>query len=553
MYEIFKMKLTRDLDLVQARSCVRQISTLVGFNDQDQVRLSTAIYEIASHVLKGSDEVNIVVSIDINNGVSQTMVFQVCGNKKDVDGQVVPVEKASEQLYIAVRLIGYFNVDTLSHGDTVFTLKKHLPVKSLLTNQCCREIAHQIAKHPPENLIEDIFRYNQELMRAMNELQLKQEGLLQINKELEETNRGVIALTLELEEKAERLRFLSFRDKMTGLYNRTYFEEEMNRLDQGRNYPVSIIVLDLDNLKLVNDSLGHKAGDELLITCAKLLQKSTRNEDVLARIGGDEFVLILPKTDTAQAVRVMERIKRAIREDEDTNAKFPLRVSMGCATSVGPIDSLAETFKKADTNMYKEKLSSSSTSQGSIVRSLMSTLAERDIISFNHAKRIGDMAKKMGEEIGMPMEKINELILLSQLHDLGKVGIPDSILFKPGKLTSEEWEIMKCHPEIGQRIAKNSAPLRFIADLILLHHERWDGKGYPVGLKGKEIPLECRIIAIIDAFDAMTNDRPYKKRISVQEAFAEIENCADSQFDPELVGKFISLIKYDLCYAQKYG
>lgn len=172
----------------------------------------------------------------------------------------------------------------------------------------------------------------------------------------------------------------------------------------------------------------------------------------------------------------------------------------------------------------------------------MRALEARDFITEGHVDRLQDLVSSLGREIGLPQRDINDLRLIAQFHDIGKVGIPDHILFKPGPLTSEEMTEMRRHSEIGHRIAQSSPDLVPIADFILKHHEWWDGNGYPLGLKGEETPLECRIIAIADAYEAMTSNRPYRQAMLPQEAIDELKRCAGTQFDTQLVEKFIKTL-----------
>lgn len=340
----------------------------------------------------------------------------------------------------------------------------------------------------------------------------------------------------------KRLEFLSLHDQLTGLHNRAYYEAELDRLEGGREYPVSIITADLDGLKLINDTLGHGTGDRLLCRCAEILRESLRQSDLLARIGGDEFSAILRRTDHATGEAIMRRIRdKIILINQDDDA-VPLGISIGIATAEDKNTSLKETYKQADDSMYRDKLYRSSSSRGKIVQSLLAALAERDYITEGHARRLEDLCRAIGEKIDLSSHQLTDLALLAQVHDLGKVGIPDQILYKPGPLNDDEWEVMRGHPEKGYRIASASPDLAGVADLILKHHERWDGSGYPLGLKGKEIPIECRIMAIIDAFDAMTNKRPYNRVKKREEALAEIKRGSGSQFDPELVTIFFSVI-----------
>lgn len=344
-------------------------------------------------------------------------------------------------------------------------------------------------------------------------------------------------------ETEQEMAYMSLHDRLTDLYNRVYFEEEIQRLNYSRLYPISIISADIDGLKLINDTMGHSTGDDLLRSFAEILKANMRSSDVVSRFGGDEFAAILVSTDRPTAERVIERIRKAVaRYNESRSGPF-LSFSMGVATSNNGESSLLDCLKLADDLMYRDKLSRSNSVRSQMVNTLLLTLAEKDHISGGHASRLQEMAIKLGKRMGLNSDQLVNLSLFAQVHDLGKVGIPDRILFKPGKLTEEEWGIMKLHPEKGYRIAVSSPDLSTVADLILRHHERWDGKGYPLGLERTEIPIECRILSIVDAYDAMTNDRPYCKARSHSEALKEIERCAGTQFDPKIVEEFLKMLQ----------
>ncbi|MGM0652669.1 MAG: diguanylate cyclase [Bacillota bacterium] len=344
-------------------------------------------------------------------------------------------------------------------------------------------------------------------------------------------------------ENERRLKYLSMHDQLTGIYNRTFFEAELARLDKSREFPVTIISADLDGLKLINDTMGHNNGDNLLQGCAQVLKKSLRDSDILARVGGDEFSAILTETDKKTGERLVRRIRKAIESYNQDNIELPLSISIGVATADNDDYSLKDLFKRADDMMYRDKLYSSASSRSKIVQSLLATLAERDYITEGHAKRLEKLCRAIGEKVELSSHQLADLALLAQVHDLGKVGIPDTILFKPGPLSEEEWEIMRGHPEKGFRIASSSPDLAGVAELILKHHERWDGKGYPLGLKETEIPVECRILSMVDAFDAMTSQRPYNTIKTPGEAMKEIKKCSGCQFDPKLVPIFLTILK----------
>jgi len=343
----------------------------------------------------------------------------------------------------------------------------------------------------------------------------------------------------------ERLQHMSFHDSLTGLYNRTYFEEKMRHLEEGTYAPVGMIVCDVDGLKLVNDTLGHSTGDKLLWLTAGIIKKCFRDQDMVCRIGGDEFAIILPNSDLSLVEHACQRIRKAVEKYNLENEEFPLSLSVGFAVSGTIKEDVRYVFKEADNNMYQEKLYRSKSSRSAIVHALMKTLEARDFITEGHADRLQDIVVSLGSVLGLSDRNLTNLRLLAQFHDIGKVGIPDRILFKPGRLSNDEFQEMKRHSEIGHRIAQSAPDLQPIADYILRHHEWWNGAGYPLGLKEESIPLECRILAIADAYDAMTSDRPYRKAMSQKQAFKELVKNSGLQFDPKLVPIFIKVNTLD--------
>lgn len=311
----------------------------------------------------------------------------------------------------------------------------------------------------------------------------------------------------------EQLKHLSLHDPLTGLYNRAYFEEEMRRLDSGRYAPVGILVCDLDGLKLVNDTLGHKAGDELLLNAASIIKNHFRESDVVARIGGDEFAVILPYSTGVTVEKAYHRIKEMVEVHNSTRPKIPLCISIGMAVSSDDLMSMYDTFKEADNNMYREKLNQSHNARRTIVQTLWRALEEREYMIERGSSYLQELVVKLAQAMGLSERSITDLRLLAQFHDIGNIGISEQIFHKPGPLTAEEQVEIQRHCEIGHRIAQSSSELVPIADWILKHHELWDGGGYPLGLKGREIPLECRVLAIASSYHAMTTERPYRKAI----------------------------------------
>ncbi|SMC95766.1 diguanylate cyclase domain-containing protein [Sporomusa malonica] len=357
------------------------------------------------------------------------------------------------------------------------------------------------------------------------------------------------ALQQELAERRQiekKLRYMSYYDGLTGLYNRTFFKQEMRRLEGAGQKPVAIILCDVDGLKLINDTLGHEMGDLLLDAVATVLKASVRSSDVVARIGGDEFAILLPQADGKQVGSICSRIRSAVDMYNAEHLELPLSMSIGYAVAEAGMANAApmnELFREADDNMYREKLHRSRTTRSAIVKALLKALEARDFITEGHGDRMQEWMAELAAALKLSERRTGDLKLLAQFHDIGKVGIPDRILFKPGQLTPEEHIEVQRHADIGYRIAQSISDLIPIADFILKHHERWDGSGYPIGLRGSEIPLECRMLAIVDAYDAMTSDRPYRKALNPAVAAAELKQQAGNQFDPDLTAIFCEIVE----------
>jgi diguanylate cyclase (GGDEF)-like protein/PAS domain S-box-containing protein len=354
---------------------------------------------------------------------------------------------------------------------------------------------------------------------------------------------GIAADITDLKLGEEKLKYLSLHDPLTGLYNRIYFEEEMSRIEKSRYDTVGIISCDVDGLKLVNDTLGHNQGDNLLVAAAGVIKGSFREGDLVARIGGDEFSVVLPNTTEPAVENACQRIQEAVASYNTTNPELPLSISVGFAVSHGAHKSLKDLFKEADNNMYRKKLYHTQSVRSTIVKTLINTLKARDFTTEKRLIRLEKLLVSLAVFIGLPESTTSDLSLLARFHDIGKVGISDSILFKEDPLTSEEWTEMRRHCEIGYRIALSAPDLIPIADWVLKHHEWWNGQGYPLGIKGEEIPIECRLLAIAEAYEALTSVRPYRSEFPHAMAVAELLSRSGTQFDPKLLEKFVEMLE----------
>ena len=359
---------------------------------------------------------------------------------------------------------------------------------------------------------------------------------------------GVVMVVRDVSEQKHKEKvqiYQSYHDVLTGLYNRSFFEEEMKRLDSGRQMPISIIMGDVNGLKLTNDVFGHDEGDTLLRRIAALLSSCCRADDIVARTGGDEFCILLPSTEAEGAEEICQRIYNACSEQDVGNGAAALRlsISLGYATKESAERRLPSVLKAAEDSMYKRKLLESRGQHSSIVSSIRSTLSEKSHETEDHSYRLMNYARMVGMKAMLNSDQLSDLELLALMHDIGKITVDDAILNKSGPLTKAEWEVLKKHPEMGYRIASSSPELLAIANCILAHHERWDGKGYPQGLSGADIPLLSRILSIVDSYDAMTQDRVYRKGLTREQAMEELRRNTGTQFDPELVDIFIQCIE----------
>lgn len=336
----------------------------------------------------------------------------------------------------------------------------------------------------------------------------------------------------------QKINYASKHDVLTGLPNRTYFDSVIRKLDQEKYYPVSISIIDIDGLKLINDTYGHDVGDEAILTFANLLSTSCKDHSFLARIGSDEFGIVFAKSDPERFNDLKDHVFKELANIKIKD--IPLSASCGTAIKTAESQSIEDVLIEAENDMYAQKTLHNQSSRNQVIVALFDSLKDKYEAERDHSDRVSQYCLLMGEKLELTQQERLELEFAGRMHDIGKITIPDNILKKPGKLTDEEWVIMKNHTINGYQILRSADKYSNLADYALTHHERWDGKGYPKGLSGEDIPLFSRIICIADAYEAMTSDRPYRKAMSSKEAIAELRRCSGSQFDPQLVDVFIN-------------
>ncbi|NLT15041.1 MAG: PAS domain S-box protein [Clostridiales bacterium] len=354
---------------------------------------------------------------------------------------------------------------------------------------------------------------------------------------------GVVIVIRDYTEKRfkqKEIEYLSYNDPLTGLYNRRYMEDSIKRLNTARNIPLTLMVIDVNGLKLTNDAFGHEAGDRLLAKVAGIFRKVCRTDDIIGRMGGDEFCILLPNTNEQQADSIKERIQSAA-----SNLKLDpiiLSLAVGYATKTSPEQDIKAIMTAADNLMYKDKIKYGKVMKSQAIDTVLHHINANYEQEHIHTEKVSQYCEAIAEAMGLSKKEITDIKNAAALHDIGKIMVPPQILSKPDKLTQEEYAIIKRHPEIGYQMLKSVDEHVMLAEYVLHHHECWDGTGYPEGLAGENIPLYSRMIAVADAYEAMTAVRPYQKTRTKEEAVAELIRCAGSQFDPEIVTIFIEMV-----------
>lgn len=383
------------------------------------------------------------------------------------------------------------------------------------------------------------------------------------------------AVVIENAKMYEDAKFEAITDGLTKLYNHRHFHEVLGQFIHDKTHGVfSVAMIDVDLFKLYNDLYGHSAGDKALTRIAEIIRQATRQEDIIARYGGEEFAVIFSNIEGHESFKAIEAIRKAVETNfynTSDNNEF-LTISVGVASYPKDGRTAEEILEYADRAMYIAKGSGRNKSvqyskkdehncgvdhnsetermQNSIrsayfsaIYALAATIDAKDHYTYGHSENVSSYAVALAEAAGLDAEKTDIVKNAGLLHDIGKVGIPESILTKDNKLTNEEYDIMKRHVDISISVIKHVPGLIKVIPAIMGHHERYDGNGYPRGIAGENIPVEARCLCIVDAFDAMTTDRPYRRALSVEQAIYELRLCSGTQFDPQLVEVFVKLFE----------
>jgi diguanylate cyclase (GGDEF)-like protein len=371
-------------------------------------------------------------------------------------------------------------------------------------------------------------------------------------------------------EHISKLEDLVNKDGLTGVFNHRYFHDSLKEkiiLSEKNGEPISMIFVDIDYFKHYNDLYGHQRGDEVLRTIGNILKKNIRSTDIAARYGGEEFALILPNTTEEQALLIADRIRSVIEKTkfygEENQPSGVLTASMGVSVFPVKAKSDIELIKSADDALYRAKFFNKNRVETytSILDDLKNDIDERDVelvtsiktlisvinakdrYTYGHSERVVLYSRLLAQKLNLSKEEEDTLIYGAYMHDIGKINIAQDVLMKKMPLLPEEWNMLKQHPENGVEIIKPVKSLQNMIPIILHHHEKYNGTGYPGNLKGEEIPYLARVLTVVDSFDAMTSNRPYNKRKTYEEAIIELRNFSGIQFDPIIAEKFIEVIE----------
>ncbi|WP_418790431.1 diguanylate cyclase [Phosphitispora sp. TUW77] len=487
-------------------------------------------------------------------------------------------------------LIGYAPVEKLGWGvivtypsdsafQSVVYLKNLIAAITLLLSIIVFCIAYRESKaitKPLQKLMEGVkrvaegdYHFNVNVS-SNNEIGVLADSFNAMVERIKDMREDILEKQEKLEKANIELKIMAITDGLTKLYNHRYFQDSLGKaisLARQEGKSVTLMILDIDSFKNYNDLFGHQAGDRLLEELGQLLIRELGPNDMVARYGGEEFTVILYDSDNDSGVLAAEKVRAAVEafpfpgREQQPDGK--VTISIGVASFPENAKSKEELVRLADEALYKAKCCSKNKvelyfsvlddlkhdlnkSEAELINSikmLVRIINAKDKYTYGHSERVGRYAVSIAEEMGLLLEEVKIIRMGAFLHDVGKIEISRSILMKKGPLSEEEFETIRQHPFWGAGIIKAVESLHPVIPLIKYHHERFDGSGYPLGLKGKQIPLHARILAVADSFDAMTTNRPYMKSKNLYEAIEELNQCSGKQFDPEIVDVFLDILQ----------
>ena len=471
------------------------------------------------------------------NAMADTIYALINSLEKQVEDRTQELNESKE----------YFETTLLSVGDGIIATDGQglITVVNPVIEELTGWSKENIYGRPLEEVLTIVYESTQTadeqpVLISENKKQIPIEYTAAPIKDKDDNTTGVVVVLRDVTEekrKLDKIKHLSMHDQLTGLYNRWYMEEEIIRLDKQEHLPLTIMVVDVNGLKLVNDAFGHEMGDQLLEVVSTVLKRESRGREVVGRVGGDEFLILLPKTNQDEAEDIKQGILKAVTLEKLESVVISVAVGYTVKESIN--EDIENIRVSADNQMYKDKLMHGKTMRNQTIETVIRNINFKYDKEQLHTERVSQYCESIARAMGFPEEEVADIKVAGVLHDIGKIVVPPELLNKAEKLTDEEFALIKRHPETGYHILKSVDEYIGLAEDVLTHHENWDGTGYPQGLEGKQIPLNARIIAVADAFEAMTAQRSYQQAKSTDEAIAELKRCAGSQFDPEIVKVFV--------------
>lgn len=487
-----------------------------------------------------------------------------------IGGIIIYTEIITEQIEMEAEIYRereQFKTTLLSVGDAIISTDKKGKIKLMnnvaekLTGWTQKEaenkslekvltLIHEISRKPCDNPAKKALKLGKTVEMGNHTILISKDGKeIPIEdsaapiKDRDGNITGVVIVFRDFTEKRERqkqIEYLSFHDHLTGLYNRRYMEDSIKRLDTKRNMPFSIIVTDVNGLKLTNDAYGHDMGDKLLIKVSDILKNSCRKEDIICRVGGDEFVVLLPGINNEKAEEITDRIVEESRSASLDSVIISLAV--GYATKNRDDKDILEVYREADNKMYKNKLRYGKIMRNKTIETVLLNINNKYDNEQIHTERVSQYCEGIARAMNLNNNEIEDAKVAGALHDIGKIIVPPEILNKKSRLTEEDWETIKKHAVTSYQLLKSVDEYAHLAEAVLYHHERLDSSGYPEGLREDEIPLLSKIIAVADAYEAMTANRPYQKKKTNEKAVKELKKYVGTQFDKNIVEVFTSKV-----------